>query len=97
MASAFDAAGRLIAEITPDGDNLKTSSNFRYSYNPQNQLKCVEVAQLGGAPESYVQGIVYNARGQRVEIAYGNNVIGTYEYDPLTFFADARRQPPQAC
>ena len=99
MASAFDAAGRLVAEIAPDGDNLKTSSNFRYSYNSQNQLKSVEVAQLGGAPESYVKEIAYNARGQRLEIAYGNHVVSTYEYDPLTFLltrAASRRKPVKA-
>lgn len=95
-ASAIDAAGRLVIQIAPDGNDLKTSSSFRYSYNPQNQLKTVEVAQAGGTSEPYVKDMGYNARGQRVEVTYGNNVVSAYEYDPLTFLltrAVSRHKP----
>ena len=34
---------------------------------------------------SFVTNIDYNAKGQRLRIAYGNNVNTAYEYDPLTF------------
>src|SRR6185437_12690580 len=33
----------------------------------------------------YVEHIAYNARGQRILIAYGNGVMTRHAYDPVTF------------
>ncbi|MGH8068935.1 MAG: SpvB/TcaC N-terminal domain-containing protein [Candidatus Entotheonellia bacterium] len=35
--------------------------------------------------ETYVERIAYNAKGQRLLIAYGNGVMTRYAYDPKTF------------
>ena len=98
-AAAFDAIGRPQYEIAPDGDSLNTSSYFQYSYNQQNQIKTVKVTQSGSEAQAYVKDVVYNARGQRIEITYGNDVVSIYEYDPKTFLltrAVSRRKPVKA-
>jgi len=48
-----------------------------------NRAGALEQLQLDG--EVYVQRIAYNAKGQRVFIAYGNDILTRYAYDPLTF------------
>jgi uncharacterized protein RhaS with RHS repeats len=49
-------------------------------YNEAGLLKSV---QFDGTP--YVQQIAYDAKGRRTLIAYGNNVMTRYAYDPWTF------------
>lgn len=48
-----------------------------------NRAGALEQVELDAAP--YVKRIAYNAKGQRVLIAYGNGVITRYAYDPQTF------------
>ncbi|MCP6758499.1 MAG: RHS repeat-associated core domain-containing protein [Fischerella sp. CENA71] len=48
-----------------------------------NRAGALEEVTLDGKP--YVERIAYNAKGQRVLIAYGNGVITRYAYDPRTF------------
>jgi RHS repeat-associated protein len=43
----------------------------------------LESVKLAG--DTYVQHIAYNAKGQRVLIAYGNRIMTRYVYDPCTF------------
>jgi RHS repeat-associated protein len=76
----FDALNRPISMTAPD------ASVYRPSYNESNLLETVDV-NLRGAPTAtpFVANIDYDAKGQRVLIAYGNNVTTTYAYDPLTF------------
>lgn len=78
--SAFDALNRVVSLITPD------KSEARPRYNEGNLLDGVSV-RLRGAAEAteFVNNIDYDAKGQRVLIAYGNGVHTNYTYDLLTF------------
>jgi RHS repeat-associated protein len=48
-----------------------------------NRAGALEQVQLND--DLYVERIAYNAKGQRVLIAYGNGVMTRYAYDPQTF------------
>ena len=48
-----------------------------------NRAGALESVSMDG--NSYVQHIAYNAKGQRTLIAYGNDIMTRYTYDPLTF------------
>lgn len=48
-----------------------------------NRAGALEQARLDR--EVYVQKVAYNAKGQRVFIAYGNDIVTRYSYDPGTF------------
>ena len=49
-------------------------------------IERLEVSLKGvGNFEGFVRQIDYNARGQRLSIAYGNGAHTTSDYDPLTF------------
>jgi RHS repeat-associated protein len=81
-SSRFDALGRVIESIAPDG-SITTPR-----YNDANLLEGVDV-RLGGAATAtpFVRNIDYNAKGQRTRIDYnrtGAPLITTYEYDPDT-------------
>jgi hypothetical protein len=44
------------------------------------------MALSGGAvSDTFVERIAYNAKGQRVLIAYGNGIMTRHAYDPQTF------------
>ena len=78
--SSFDALNRPLTLTTPDG------SVYRPTYNEDNLLDKVDVNLRGAAATTpFVTNIDYNAKGQRERIAYGNGVLTTYAYDPLTF------------
>jgi RHS repeat-associated protein len=81
-SSRFDALGRVIESIAPDG------SVTTPRYNDANLLEAVDV-RLGGSAQvtPFVRNIDYNAKGQRTRIDYnraGAPLITTYEYDPDT-------------
>lgn len=79
-SSQYDALNRPVAVTAPDG------SLIRPAYNEANLVETVNVALRGSATvTSFVTNVDYNAKGQRVLIAYGNNTTATYTYDPLTF------------
>ena len=40
---------------------------------------------IGGTATKYVEHIAYNSKGQRILIAYSNNVMTRYTYDNLSF------------
>ncbi|GIX46751.1 MAG: hypothetical protein KatS3mg131_0962 [Candidatus Tectimicrobiota bacterium] len=78
--TVFDALNRPIELRPPDG------SIVRPAYNEANLLERIEANLRGAAAATvFVADIDYNARGQRERIAYGNGVVTTYAYDPLTF------------
>src|SRR4029077_19818116 len=62
---------------------------LRPHYNRAGALERValeRVAPGGGVvSDTFVERIAYNAKGQRVLIAYGNGVMTRYAYDPATF------------
>lgn len=81
-SSRFDALGRVIESVAPDG------SVTTPRYNEANLLEAVDV-RLGGAAATtpFVRNIDYNAKGQRTRIDYnraGASVTTTYAYDPDT-------------
>jgi hypothetical protein len=57
-------------------------------YNRSGALESVVLERIGadGAPvhDTFVERIAYNARGQRVLIAYGNGNMTRHAYDPQT-------------
>lgn len=74
----YDALNRTTRSITPDG------STTTLAYNAANLLETISVTQQRGTQE-FVRNIDYDEKGQRQSITYGNGVITTYAYDPLTF------------
>ncbi len=78
--TSYDALNRPVTLTAPDKTIL------RPLYNDANLLEQLAVSLKGaGAFEGFVRQIDYNARGQRVSIAYGNGARTTSDYDPLTF------------
>lgn len=83
--SAFDALDRPVELHHPD------NSTIRSHFNEASLLERVEInlrgEQQNGDPvwTEFVSDIDYNAKGQRTNVAFGNNTATRYEYDPLTF------------
>ena len=77
----YDALNRPTALTSADG------SVTTPTYNERNALSTVSVNLRGAATATpYVTGITYDAKGQRLQITYGNDGTNTgYAYDPLTF------------
>ncbi|MEQ1506649.1 MAG: RHS repeat-associated core domain-containing protein [Myxococcota bacterium] len=81
VTTGHDALDRVTSEVSPDG-----SSTTR-TYDEGGRLVTVAVVLRGAAPAtSFVDHIAYDARGQRVSIAYGNGTSTTYAYDPYRFW-----------
>jgi RHS repeat-associated protein len=77
--TSYDAFNRPTA-VTYPGDVTGHRAALKPTYNRAGAL---EKIQLDDAV--YVERIAYNARGQRVLIVYGNNVMTRYAYDPKVF------------
>src|SRR5262249_19613104 len=78
--TAFDALDRVVAQTTPDG------SETTRTYNEGSLLEQVTVATPAGAPPVLVVASMdYNARGQRIRIAFGNETVTENSYEPDTF------------
>ncbi|MEQ1503073.1 MAG: SpvB/TcaC N-terminal domain-containing protein [Myxococcota bacterium] len=81
VATSYDALDRVTSEVAPDG------SITTRAYDEGGRLVTVAVALRGTAPAtSFVDHIAYDARGQRLSIAYGNGTSTTYAYDPHRFW-----------
>ena len=94
-STIYDALNRLVQAVSPANAAMRPNVT-QHGYDAGGKLNQVDVwLQQVSAPASVldpatadrhaVTGIVYNARGQRASIAYGNGVVTTYAYDPLTF------------
>ncbi|HEU5367013.1 MAG TPA: RHS repeat-associated core domain-containing protein, partial [Ktedonobacterales bacterium] len=79
-STTYDALNRPVTLTTPD------NTVMRPTYNEASLLESL-AGNLRGAttPSSFVTNIDYNAKGQRVLIAYGNGASTSYTYDPQTF------------
>ena len=65
---------------TPDNSQISPT------YNEANLLERVDVNLRGAAQStSFVTGMGYDAKGQRLQIDYGNGATTNYEYDEKTF------------
>jgi RHS repeat-associated protein len=76
----FDALNRVVTEATPD------TSVTTNTYDAGGKLTSIGVDIRGsGTVTAFVDAILYNARGQRTRIDYGNGVSAAYAYDSDTF------------
>lgn len=85
---SYDALNRVKAAVYP-ADAEKRRRTARPRYNQAGTLDQLTLEHLddGGAltRENFVERVVYNAKGQRVLIAYGNGVMTRHAYDPHNF------------
>jgi RHS repeat-associated protein len=77
--TTYDALNRLKRLQLPQ-DSEKVRRELQPIYNKAGGLEKVFLDNT-----SYVERITYDAKGQRVFIAYGNGVMTRYAYDPQTF------------
>lgn len=78
--SSYDALGRVIKDV--DVDNNQTVPTYHLS-GLLDQITLI--TQDDKQTKQVVQGITYNAKGQRLSINYGNATTSTYTYDPKTW------------
>jgi RHS repeat-associated protein len=78
-SASYDALNRVKLIRYPQAVNGQRKT-LRPHYNRAGGLQSVE---LDGA--TFVEHLAYNAKGQRVLIAYGNGVMTRYAYDAVTF------------
>jgi RHS repeat-associated protein len=79
-SSTYDALGRVTSLLQPRGAGPDGRRLTTLTYGRGGALNGVK---LDG--DVYVERIAYNARGQRILIAYGNGVMTRYTYDEKTF------------
>ncbi len=78
-STRYDALNRPVEVIYPEdvkGDRKKLLPRY-------NRAGALEAVRLG--EDDYVTQIAYNARGQRILIAYGNGIMTRHAYDEKTF------------
>jgi RHS repeat-associated protein len=78
-SSSYDALNRVIAITLPENVD-EERKEITPSYNRAGAL---EKVNYDGT--DHVRHIAYNAKGQRLLIAFGNDVMTRYAYDPRTF------------
>ena len=85
---SYDALNR-VKLMTYPVDVENRHRQLRPHYNRSGSLERValdRVAPDGGVvSDTFVERIAYNAKGQRVLIAYGNGIMTRHAYDPHTF------------
>ena len=75
----YDALNRVMVMTLPQnvaGNRLDIVPTY-------NRAGALEKVTYDGT--TYVENLAYNARGQRLLIAYGNGMMTRYTYDPVTF------------
>ncbi len=76
----YDALSRITAETDPDGNVHQPS------YHLSGRLNRVEVTHVGQTEAtSYIDGITYDPKGQRLSLTYGNGLNTDYAYERETF------------
>jgi RHS repeat-associated protein len=94
-STAYDALNRPVQLITPHNAAMRPDV-LQPGYDEAGLLDTMNVwLQQGTGPAALldpasadqhtVTAIEYNARGQRLSVAFGNAVVSAYSYDPLTF------------
>ena len=78
-SSRYDALNR-VTEVTYPTDVDSERKQLIPRYNRAGALEAVSFDDA-----DYVQRIAYSAKGQRLLVVYGNNVMTRYVYDPHTF------------
>jgi RHS repeat-associated protein len=85
---SYDALNRVKLMTYPeDVENQRRKIIPHYNHAGALESVALERTDAGGAAVSdiFVQRIAYNAKGQRVLIAYGNKIMTRHAYDPKTF------------
>jgi len=78
-STSYDALNRVkVIQYPEDVEGQRRLLQPRY-----NRAGGLEAITFDG--NTYVRHIAYNAKGQRTLVAYGNNTLTRYAYDPLTF------------
>jgi RHS repeat-associated protein len=78
-SAVYDALGRVIEETDSDGNKVSPK------YYLSGWLNTLQLTAKDALPSNYVNGITYDAKGQRQTITYGNQTRTAYTYDPKTF------------
>ena len=79
--SALDALGRVREQLLPD----QTSRSFTYLQSGGVTRVGVTTSDGYYVDKAFLEGAIYNARGQRTLAQLGNGAETTYEYDRETF------------
>ncbi|MDQ3057064.1 MAG: insecticidal toxin complex protein, partial [Pseudomonadota bacterium] len=77
-ALTYDALGRTVQTMLPDGDIEKVV------FNAAGLVERKTITH-NAAEDSVIADIGYNAKGQRIRMELGNGVATTYRYDRQTF------------
>lgn len=80
----YDALNRVTKLTLPD-DLDSERKEIVPTYNRAGALEKVDLNSTLLGDTTYVKHIAYNAKGQRLMIAFGNDVMTRYVYDSLTF------------
>ncbi len=95
--TSYDAVGRPIQLVAPHGDRSADAIDvIQPSYNEANLLERVDVWLARDSPPDAlldpmsadlraIEGIDYNARGQRMRVRNGNRTQTHFEFDPMVF------------
>src|SRR5262249_47191724 len=75
--SGYDAAGRLLWTVYPDGDTL-ASSTTHIAYDGAGRVKSIPASALEAAP--VLSAATYDAAGHLLSQSNGNNTTTTYNY-----------------
>ncbi len=82
---AYDALNRITLLTLPEDVSLERKQIIP-TYNTAGALEKVDLySPAGPTTTNYVENIAYNAKGQRLLIAFGNGVMTRYVYDTNTF------------
>lgn len=80
----YDALGRTTRVTYPidaDGDRKVLYP----TYNRAGALQKISLERYPGQLTDFIKHIAYNAKGQRLLVAYGNGIMTRYAYHPLHF------------
>ena len=76
----YDALGRIKQEIDADENQI-----LPHYYESGLLRSMTATTKHTNKTINYVKDILYNAKGQRLQVIYGNDAKTNYQYDPKTF------------
>jgi RHS repeat-associated protein len=83
---AYDALARVTRATLPRRDTTRGSDNVvTRDYQLHGPLARLSVQTQFGVATDVLSQIEYDAKGRRLSARYGNGVVRSYSYDPLTF------------
>ena len=82
-ASTYDALGRVLTQVLPDGDATRAPSELRPRYHVGGSLAALDV-RAGGVTRTYLSELRYDAKRRIVSAEYACGATGTWTYDRLS-------------